>query len=304
MLETGLLFTEALADTFKSILSRPEKPEAARRAVGTEARPFSQCEAEHAAKVGRIAGELRSRTKKTPLSLRKSSVSHVVPKAGDRKYSDEKIDISDLDAILHIDPARRICVAEPGVTFVDLVAATMRHGLVPIVVPELETITIGGAVSGCSIESMSFRYGGFHDTCLEYEVITAKGDVLVCTPDNENSLVFQMMHGAFGTLGILSKLTFRLVPSKPFVKMTYEKYGRFADYKAAIQRNVASADVDFIDGIIHGPSEYVLSVGRFVDRAPYTQSLRLDEDLLARARASAPRTTCGRPITSFVTTAA
>ena len=58
-------------------------------------------------------------------------------------------------------------------TFVDLVAATLRHGLVPIVVPELKTITIGGAVAGCSIESMSFRYGGFHDTCLEYEVITA-----------------------------------------------------------------------------------------------------------------------------------
>ena len=69
-------------------------------------------------------------------------------------------------------------------TFVDLVAATLRHGLVPIVVPELKTITIGGAVCGCSIESMSFVRGGFHDTCFEYEVIAATGEVLTCTPDN------------------------------------------------------------------------------------------------------------------------
>src|SRR2546421_446946 len=82
----------------------------------------------------------------------------------------------------------------------------------------------GGAVSGCSIESMSFRFGGFHDTCLEYEVITATGDVLTCTPDNPHQLVFQMMHGSFGTLGVLAKLTFRLVPAKRFVHVVYETY--------------------------------------------------------------------------------
>ena len=42
----------------------------------------------------------------------------------------------------------------------DKVAATLPHGLAPYVVPELETITIGGAVSGCSLESMSFEVGG------------------------------------------------------------------------------------------------------------------------------------------------
>lgn len=149
---------------------------------------------------------------------------------------------------------------------------TLKYGLVPIVVPELKTITIGGAVSGCPIESMSFKYGGFHDTCLEYEVITANGEVLVCTPNNDNHLVFQMMHGSFGTLGILSKLTFKLVPAKPYVRVQYEKYGDVDAYVAAIRRHVRREDVDFMDGIIHSPSECVLSVGRFVDRAPYTHS--------------------------------
>ncbi|MBX3260212.1 MAG: FAD-binding oxidoreductase [Labilithrix sp.] len=223
----------------------------------------------HDAKVERIAREL-ARRDSGPVSLKKKAVAHQVPKRGDKRRHDAKIDVGDLDEILEIDPIARTCVAEPGVTFVDLVAATLKHGLAPIVVPELETITIGGAVSGCSLESASFRHGGFHDTCLEYEVITTDGVVLRCTPTNEHRLVFQMMHGSFGTLGVLSKLRFRLVPAKPYVKVTYDTYPTLREYTAAIRRYAAAEDVDFIDGIIHGPDKYVLSVGRFVDEAPYT----------------------------------
>jgi FAD/FMN-containing dehydrogenase len=224
----------------------------------------------HDAVVGRIARQLRERTSTAPLSLRKRATSHQVPKPGDRRYSDEKIDVSDLDRIIEIDPVARTCVAEPGVTFVDLVAATLPHGLVPFVVPELKTITIGGAVSGCSLESMSFRYGGFHDSCLEYEVITSDGEVLRCTPENEHKLVFHMLHGAFGTLGILSKLKFKLIPAKPYVKVSYERYETAAEYQAAIDARTQDPGVDFVDGIIHSPTCYALSVGRFVDQAPYT----------------------------------
>src|SRR5205814_7730659 len=103
----------------------------------------------HELEVARIAEQLRTRRSTAPLSLLKKAVSHQVPKRGDAKYVDERLDISDLDEILSIDRERRTCVAESGVTFVDLVAATLRHGLCRLVVPELKTITVGGAVSGC-----------------------------------------------------------------------------------------------------------------------------------------------------------
>ncbi len=226
----------------------------------------------HEEKIRRIADQLKSRKSSKPLSLKKKAVSHEVPKPHDKRHSDEKLDISDLDEILNIDAKKRICVAEPGVTFVELVNATMKHNLIPMTVPEFKTITIGGAVAGCSIESMSFKYGGFHDSCVEYEVITAKGDVLICTPDNENKLLFQMMHGTFGTLGIISKLTFKLLPAKPFVKVEYFKYKTLEEYKKAIWKHFKSQDIDFMDGIIHSPTEYVLSIANFVNKAPYTHS--------------------------------
>lgn len=224
----------------------------------------------HERLVQRVAQQLRDHPRGRPLSIKKKAVSHQVPKRGDARRNDDKIDLTQLDRILAIDVERRTCTAEPGVTFEDLVEATLRHGLVPIVVPELRTITIGGAVAGCSIESMSFRHGGFHDTCLEYEVVTTKGEILRCTPRGENSLVFQMMHNSFGTLGVLTKLTFRLVPAKPYVHVVYERHHTLAAYEAAIRRHATDETLDFMDGFVHGPDHFVLNLGRFVERAPYT----------------------------------
>jgi len=226
--------------------------------------------ARHAEKVARVSEQLRRRKSTAPLSRKKRVVSHQVPKVHDKKHTDEKVNLLDFDEIIEIDPDRRICIAEPGVPFCKIVDRTLPLGFVPIVVPELKTITIGGAVAGCSIESMSYIYGGFHDTCIEYEIITAKGDVITCTPDNEHSLIFQMMHGSFGTVGILSRLVFRLIPAKPFVHLRHETHTSIDSYLASIWSHFERRDVHFMDGIIHSPSRLVLCVGDFVDSAPYT----------------------------------
>lgn len=244
----------------------------ARRTVLADELSPAALSARHDAKVARIAAQLKAHDGSVPVSLRKAAPPHQVPKFGDLRRNDEKIDVSDLTDIIAIDPVARTCTAESGAMFADVVAATLRHGLVPIVVPELATITIGGAVSGCSIESMSFVHGGFHDTCLSYEVIAGTGEVLHCTPSNDNQLVFQMMHGAFGTLGILAKLTFKLVPATPYVHVVYERYSSVTDYRAAIMRHAQTRDCDFMDGIIHAPDLLVLSIGRFVTEAPYTHA--------------------------------
>jgi FAD/FMN-containing dehydrogenase len=81
-----------------------------------------------------------------------------------------------------------------------------------------------------------------------------------------------MMHGSFGTLGVLSKLTFRLMPAKPFVQMTYETFGTLQEYKNAIWQHYEDRDVDFMDGIIHAADKHVLCLGSFTDRAPYASS--------------------------------
>jgi len=227
-------------------------------------------DAAHVRKVEQVVRQLKSYRGTRPLIFQKKGPAHQVPKRYGRDYQETVIDVRPLDAILDVDPVARTCQAEPGVTFRDLCRATLRVGLVPLVVPELKTITLGGAVAGCSLESMSYKFGGFHDTCLEYEVVTAAGDVIRCAPEGEHRLLFQMMHGSFGTLGFVSRLTFKLVPAKPYVRVRYERYSSLSSFQAAIRERAADAAVDFIDGIIHSPSALVLCVGQFAPSAPYT----------------------------------
>ena len=103
---------------------------------------------DHEQKLARIIEELKTRNSTRPLSLKKKTVSHMVPNPANSKHDDIKLDITDFDEILSIDTHSRVCTAEPGVTFEKLVQATLPHNLVPAVVSEFRTITIGGAVAG------------------------------------------------------------------------------------------------------------------------------------------------------------
>ena len=205
--------------------------------------------------------------KDAPLRFEKGVISHFVP----NPYADDsgrpKIDFSPFNELIEIDTHAMTATAEPGLTFDALVDATLPLGLMPYVVPELKTITVGGAVAGCSIESQSYRYGGFHDSCIEYEAVTGTGEIITCSPENDPD-VFHLLHGSYGTLARLTKLTFKLMPAKPFVKMEYRTHSTFDAFWADMKERCAVADYPFVDGIIHGPDTFVLCLGTMVDNAP------------------------------------
>lgn len=68
----------------------------------------------HDMKANRIATQLKTRNNTAPLSLKKKAVSHEVPKAGQKKEANEKLDISDLNEILEINTKHQYCISEPG----------------------------------------------------------------------------------------------------------------------------------------------------------------------------------------------
>src|SRR5258708_11297754 len=61
---------------------------------------------------------------------------------------DSQLDVSQFGDVLSIDPRTRTAVVGGMTTYEDLAAATLRHGLMPLGVPQLKTITLGCAVSG------------------------------------------------------------------------------------------------------------------------------------------------------------
>jgi FAD/FMN-containing dehydrogenase len=201
-------------------------------------------------------------------SLKKSSVSHFAPQANAPRNNSKKIDITDLTEIIHIDVRNKTCIAESGVPFNKLVKETLKYNLIPMCVPELETITIGGAVAGCSIESMSYKYGGFFDSCISMEMITGNGENIKCS-NEENTDIFQMIHGSYGTLGILTMLKFKLIPIKKYIKVEYKNFSSFTGLMEAILKHYQDRDLDFIDAITHAPDKHILCKGTMTDNAPF-----------------------------------
>lgn len=226
----------------------------------------------HKEKIARIVRDLKNNSENRRVSFVKKTVSHQVPKQNQSKNGLYKIDVSDLTEIIEVDIKNLTCTAEPGVTFSNLLKTTLKYNMVPLVVPELKDITIGGAVAGCSVQSTSYKFGGFHDTCLEYEILTSDGRVMIANSNDKNNVIFQMVHGTFGTIGFVSKLKFQLGPAKPFVQMNYETFPTLEKYSTAIQKHYDKKDIDFMDGIIFSPKKFILCLGTFVDKAPYANS--------------------------------
>ena len=87
------------------------------------------------------------------------------------------------------------------ISYEALVRECLAHGVMPAVVPQLKTITLGGAVAGVGIESSSHRHGLVHDTMLELEVLLGDGRIVTATPDNEHADLFFGFPNSYGTLG-------------------------------------------------------------------------------------------------------
>src|SRR5262245_23121237 len=108
------------------------------------------------------------------------------------------LDVAAFDGVLDIDPVARTADVQGMTTYEHLADATLAHGLMPLVVPELKTITLGGAVTGLGIESTSFRNGLPHESVLELEVMTGDGRIVVARPDNEHAGLFRGFPNSYG----------------------------------------------------------------------------------------------------------
>ncbi|MGH3427910.1 MAG: FAD-binding protein, partial [Mycobacteriales bacterium] len=84
-----------------------------------------------------------------------------------------RLNTSELTGVIAVDPDTRTAEVQGMTTYETLVEATLAHGLMPLVVPQLKTITLGGAVTGLGIESTSFRHGLPHESVREMDVLTA-----------------------------------------------------------------------------------------------------------------------------------
>ena len=160
--------------------------------------------------------------------------------------------------------------AEGMTTYEDLARACLAHGVMPTVVPQLKTITLGGAVAGVGIESSSWREGLVHDGALEIEVLLGDGRVVVASPSNEHADLFFGFPNSYGTLGYALRVRAQTVPVKPYVHLSHVPFTDGTTFFAQLGEELRAGKADFIDGTVFSPAEMYITLGRFADQAPYT----------------------------------
>jgi len=173
--------------------------------------------------------------------------------------------------VLAVDTARGTLECGGMTSYFDLAGETLARGVMPGVVPQLKSITIGGAAAGVGIESTSFREGLVHEGLLALDVLLADGSVITCTPHNEHRDLFFGFPNSYGTLGYALKVTARTRPVKRYVELTHVKHRDAGMFFSDLARFSARDDaVDFVDGVIFSGAEMYVTVGRLVDEAPWT----------------------------------
>jgi FAD/FMN-containing dehydrogenase len=177
------------------------------------------------------------------------------------------LDVSGLTDVLGVDPLARTADVGGMCTYEDLVAATLPHRLSPLVVPQLKTITLGGAVTGLGIESASFRNGLPHESVLELDVLTGAGEVLTATPGGEHDDLWRGFPNSYGTLGYATRLRIELEPVLPFVSLRHVRFHTLEGLVEVLERVVRERshegeDVDYLDGVVFSATEAYLTLGR------------------------------------------
>ena len=171
--------------------------------------------------------------------------------------------------VLAVDPAAGWVEAEGMVTYEALTAACLARGVMPAVVPQLKTITLGGAVAGVGIESSSHRYGLVHDTVLELDVLLGDGRVVTCTRDNAHADLFFGFPNSYGTLGYALRVKAKAVPVKPYVRLEHIGFSNPATFFHEMERRLRAREADFVDGTVFHENRLFLTLGTFVEQAPY-----------------------------------
>ncbi|MHB1212714.1 MAG: FAD-binding oxidoreductase, partial [Candidatus Nanopelagicales bacterium] len=176
---------------------------------------------------------------------------------------------------LQVDPVTRTADVLGMTTYEHLVDATLPFGLMPMCVPQLRTITLGGAVTGLGIESASFRNGTPHESVVEMDILTGAGEILTVSgrPDDPHRDLFHGFPNSYGSLGYALRLRIELEPTRPYVVLRHVRFATaqaMADSMAVITgtRQFEGRRVDFVDGTVFSADEQYLTVGTMADEPP------------------------------------
>lgn len=182
------------------------------------------------------------------------------------KSASQSVQLRSLYAILGC--GEGIVHVEPGATVGEVTAYLLKLGLQLECTLEMADATLGGLAMATGMTTHSHVCGLIHETVTEYEVVTAKGTIVMARPDNEHADLWRALPFSHGTLGMLVSLKLRVLPSKAFVRLEYVPCRSREQLKAeylqileAAERGDEASTPFFVESLVFSREEAVLMKG-------------------------------------------
>ncbi|KAJ8528227.1 hypothetical protein K7X08_021919 [Anisodus acutangulus] len=131
--------------------------------------------------------------------------------------------------------------------WIDVLRATLEHGLAPVSWTDYLYLTVGGTLSNAGISGQTFRHGPQICNVHEMDIITGKGEFVTCSKHMNSELFFAVL-GGLGQFGIITRA--RIVLDKAptrvkWVRMLYDDFSKFTKD----QEHLISIDgLDYVEG--------------------------------------------------------
>ncbi|CAL5048366.1 unnamed protein product [Urochloa decumbens] len=135
--------------------------------------------------------------------------------------------------------------------WIDILHATLKHGLAPRIWTDYLRITVGGTLSNGGIGGQAFRHGPQISNVHELDVVTGMGEMITCSPDKHSDLFFAAL-GGLGQYGVITRARIALEPAPKralWVRIAYSDVGSFtSDQELLISKRSNGSGFDYIEG--------------------------------------------------------
>ncbi|KAI5069916.1 hypothetical protein GOP47_0014259 [Adiantum capillus-veneris] len=172
-----------------------------------------------------------------------------------------------------------------GELWIDVLQATLREGLAPKSWTDYLYLTVGGTLSNAGISGQAFLHGPQISNVRQLEVVTGKGDVVVCS-EKEHSDLFYAALGGLGQFGIITSARIALEPAPQRVKWVRVLYSDFDNFRKDQEYLISQPlgkSFDYIEGFVVSNSENLLDNWRSSLFAPAHEGIRTQGDAIPAA---------------------
>jgi len=170
-------------------------------------------------------------------------------------YGGVLLSLEKMNRILELDEENLMVTVEPGVFIMDLHAYVEKHGLLYPPDPGQKMGTIGGNISTNAGGMRGVKYGVTRDFVQGLGVVLPTGHVVnlggKTVKDSTGYSLIDLVVGAEGTLGVVTKAILRLVPLPKMNVSLYVPYVTLQDasktVSEVIKNKIVPPAVEFVD---------------------------------------------------------